>query len=187
MSRTVLLLHSALGLRPAVGRFADELRTHGHRVVVPDFYDGRVFDENGPGLAYRDAVGGRELLARLTPVLDDLPDDAALAGFSLGAAFAQHLAARRPQACALILLHSVSAPRGDWPGVPVQIHRYAHDPFVAEDDLDRLRAAVLAGGARFEDHVTPGDGHLFTDSDLPDHDAAATRATISRVLALLDD
>lgn len=183
---TILLLHSALGLRPAVTRFADALRERGHEVVTPDYYSGNVFDDNCAGLSHRDDVGPAQLLARVRPVIDELPADTALAGFSLGAAFAQRLAADRPQAAAVILMHSVAAPRnGAWSGQPVQVHRYAEDPFVDPADLQALGAAVRASGADFADFVTPGNGHLFTDTDLPEGDAAATAATIDRVAELL--
>ena len=51
----VLLLHSALGLRPGVHAFADRLRELGHEVVVPDYYEGHVFEQEAPGIANRDA------------------------------------------------------------------------------------------------------------------------------------
>lgn len=181
----LLLLHSALGLRSAVGDFADRLRASGHTVDTPDYYDGQVFDDEPSGIAYRDEIGPKELLARLAPALDALPDDAVLAGFSLGAAFAQSLARKRPQARAVILLHSVAAPRGDWSGQPVQVHRYAQDHWIEPADVTALGDAVRASGAAFEDHVVPGSGHLFTDLGTPDGDAGATDATIERVTALL--
>jgi len=183
---TILLLHSAFGLRPAVTRFADALREHGHEVVAPDYYGGHVFDDTCAGLSHRDDVGPAKLLAGLRPVVEELPADTVLAGFSLGAAFAQRLAADRPEARAVILMHSVAAPRGGtWSGQPVQVHRYAEDPFVDEADLEALAGAVRASGAAFEDFVTPGKGHLFTDPDMPDGDAEATAATVERIAALL--
>lgn len=183
---TILLLHSALGLRPAVARFADALRERGHDLVVPDYYAGNVFDDNCAGLSHRDDVGPAQLLARVRPVIDELPADTALAGFSLGAAFAQRLAADRPEAAAVILMHSVAAPRGGtWSGQPVQVHRYAEDPFVDPADLQALGDAVRSSGADFEDFVTAGKGHMFTDADLPEGDADATAATIGRIAELL--
>ncbi|WP_265442439.1 dienelactone hydrolase family protein [Flexivirga meconopsidis] len=183
---TILLLHSALGLRPAVTRFADQLRERGYDVVSPDYYAGNVFDDTNAGLSHRDDIGPAQLLKRVRPVVDELPDDAVLAGFSLGAAFAQRLAADRPDARAVILMHSVAAPRNDqWSGQPVQVHRYAEDPFVTESDLVALGEAVRGSGASFEDFVTPGKGHLFTDTDLPDGNAAATATTVDRIDALL--
>ncbi|MBD2759459.1 dienelactone hydrolase family protein [Yimella sp. cx-573] len=181
----VLLLHSALGLRPAVREFAHTLEQLGHTITVPDFYDGEVFDSEDDGVGYRDRVGAKELFRRILPVVEQLPADAALAGFSLGSAFAQTLAATRPEAAGVILMHSVAAPFGRWPGAPVQVHRYAVDPWVEQEDVDALRASVEAEGTSFEDFVTPGRGHLFTDVHGPDGDAEATALTIERIDALL--
>ncbi len=178
----ILLLHSALGLRPAVLEYADLLRDAGHTVHTPDYYDGHVFDGND-GLAYRDEVGGRALFGRLS--LDNLPEDAVLAGFSLGAAFAQRLAADRPAARAVVLLHSLGAPRGPWPGQPVQVHRHTEDPFISQADVLALKSAVLASGAAFEDVVVPGKGHLFTDLDDVDGDRHLRDDSVARMLALL--
>lgn len=181
---TLLLLHSAAGLRPGVEEFAERLRASGHEVRTPDFYDGLVFDGTD-GIAYRDRIGGRALLARLDAAIAALPSDAALGGFSLGAAFAQRLAADRPGAAAVFLMHHASGPRGAWSGPDVQVHRYAEDPWIVPAEVAALGEAVSASGARFDDHVVPGTGHLFTDVDDPDHDAAATTATLDALDAAL--
>jgi len=175
----ILLLHSALGLRRAVLDFADRLRDLGHAVDAPDFYAGHVFDDEAAGIAHRDAHP--EYFDHVRAIAQSLPDDTVLAGFSLGSWFAQRLAAKRPQARAAILLHSAGAPRGDWSGVPVQVHRHAVDPWIEPTDIAALGDAVTASGAPFEDHVTPGQGHLFTDLDGPDADAAATALTLERI------
>ena len=176
----IVLFHSALGLRTAVLDFADALRGLGHIVVTPDYYDGHVFVSTDDGLAHRDAVGVRALMDRARTALDDAPADAVLAGFSLGAFFAQAFAAKRPDARAAVLLHNVEAPRdGTWNGVPVQVHRHAVDPFISEPDVTALRDAVTASGAPFDDVVAPGEGHLFTDLATPDGDAAACDASIA--------
>lgn len=179
----ILLLHSALGLRPAVLDFGERLRERGHDVSAPDFYEGHVFDHEPEGIAHRDAHP--EYFDHVRDLANDLPADTAFAGFSLGAWFAQRLAAKRPQARAAILLHSAAAPRGTWSGVPVQVHRHATDPWIDPIDVTNLGAAVAASGAAFEDHVTPGEGHLFTDLDGPDGDLAATNATLERIDAFL--
>jgi len=41
---TVVLFHSVLGVRRGELDAADRLRAGGHDVLVPDLYDGRVFD-----------------------------------------------------------------------------------------------------------------------------------------------
>lgn len=182
---TILLLHSAMGLRPAVTEFAEALEQRGHTLVVPDYYEGEVFDDADAGIEYRDRVGAKTLFKRILPVVEKLPDDAVLSGFSLGSAFAQTLAATRGQSRGIVLMHSVAAPFGRWPGPPVQVHRYEVDDWIDTDDLAALRASVEAEGASFEDFVTPGKGHLFTDVHGPDGDAEATAKTIERIDALL--
>ncbi len=184
----VLLLHSAMGLRPAVRRLAGELAGLGHELVVPDYYEGRVFDDATAGTEHRDTVGAGTLFQRVQShltTLEELRPDAVLAGLSLGAAFAQALARHRPRARAVVLLHHVTTPRVPWAGQPVQVHRYAEDPWVDPADVTLLAGAVRESGARFEDHVTPGRGHLFTDLDLPDGDAAATARTVARIHTFL--
>lgn len=178
---TILLLHSALGLRPAVGDFAARLEVLGHDIVTPDFYDGQVYDRARHGIAHRDRIGPPALLDRVRAATTDLPDDAVLAGFSLGAWLAQRLAFGRPRARALILLHSCEAPTKPWPGIHTQLHRYAVDPWVRRSDVAALSAAVAASGAPYEDWVTPGEGHLFTDAGTADWSAEATAATMERI------
>ncbi|MFC7485754.1 dienelactone hydrolase family protein [Knoellia sp. CPCC 206453] len=179
----ILLLHSALGLRPAVGDFAERLRELGHHVEAPDFYEGHVFDDEAAGIAHRDAHP--EYFDHVRAIAAELPADTAFAGFSLGSWFAQRLAAKRPEARAAILLHSAGAPKGHWSGVPVQLHRHAVDPWIDPSDVAGLGEAVGASGAVFEDHITPGQGHLFTDLDGPDGDVQATARTIERIDSFL--
>lgn len=180
---SILLLHSALGLRPGVDDFAERLRGHGHEVSVPDFYEGHVFDVEAEGIAHRDAHP--EYFEHVRSIADGLPEETVLAGFSLGSFFAQRLAAKRPGSRAAILMHSVTAPRRPWSGVPVQVHRYATDPWISPPDVEALGEAVRASSAPFEDHVTAGRGHLFTDPQGPDFDEAARDATIERIVAFL--
>lgn len=180
---TILLLHSALGLRPGVHEFAERLRERGHAVSVPDVYEGHVFDRQADGIAHRDAHP--EYFEHVREVADGLAVDTVFAGFSLGSWFAQRLAANRPESGGAILMHSCAAPRRPWSGVPVQVHRYESDPWIDPADVPALGEAVRASGAPFEDHVTPGRGHLFTDSQHADFDADATSATVERIDAFL--
>lgn len=182
---SIMVLHTALGRRPGVLAFADRLRDRGHDVVVPDYYEAHVFDDVASGLGYRDEVGQRTLLRRLSAALSDLPEDAALAGLSLGAAFAGHIALRRPAARAVVLLHYAAAPARAWSGCPTQVHRHESDPFIDPQEVVRLGEAVTSSGATFEDWVTPGEGHVFIDPDLPGFDEQATQLTVERIDAFL--
>lgn len=183
----ILLLHSALGRRPGVVQLSERLAAHGHEVVTPDFYEGHVFDDESAGVAFRDEVGARALYERVIRLTEDLPDHAALMGLSLGAAFAQKLAETRPRARGVALLHHAGRPRGAWPGQPVQVHRRARDPWIEPADVAYLGEVVRASGAAFEDLVTPGAGHLFTDPGQPEYDEPATSRAVEAVDRMLRD
>ena len=58
---------------------------------------------------------------------------------------------------------------------------------IAKRDVDAARELVgIVGPELGELFVYPGDGHLFFDSSLPDHDPAATELALSRSRTLLD-
>jgi dienelactone hydrolase len=110
MDEHVIVFHSALGMRPAVGRFAARLRGGGHTVHTPDVYDGQVFDDVAAGAAARDAIGVLELIKRAQAAVEDLPPGLVYVGFSMGTGAAELLAGTRPGARAAILMHGALAP-----------------------------------------------------------------------------
>jgi dienelactone hydrolase len=182
----VLLFHHAQGLTDGVQAFADDLRAAGHRVVVPDLYEGRVFASVEDGVAHAEEVGLDVLVERGVAAAEDLPSAIVYAGFSLGAMPAQRLAQQRPGARAAILYHS-AVPLGEygdrWPDdVPLQLHVMVDDPF---DDLPVMQDLVARTGGQL--FTYPGDAHLFTDRSLDDHDPEAARLVLERTLDLLGD
>lgn len=185
---TVVLFHSALGLRPAVTRMADRLRAAGHEVVTPDLYRGKVFDRLEDGVAHRDEVGIEELSARAGAAVASLPSDVVYAGMSMGAASATYLALTRPGGRGAVLLHGVIPPQmmgvEQWPAdLPVLVHRSAEDPWVDDEQVALFHRAVPSSA--LTEHVHPGASHLFTDEDLPEHDAAASERVVGSVLHFL--
>lgn len=186
----LVLFHSALGLRPAILRFAERLRAAGHRVHAPDVYDGETFTTVEAGVAKRDAIGRPELMRRWRASVEALPDALVYLGWSLGAMGAAQLAGTRPGARGLILLHDATSPEwfgiSRWPStVPVQLHRAERDPWVEASEVEALRRAVTASGARFEEHVYPGETHLFDDPGVQGHDPRSTERLQEQVLAFL--
>lgn len=166
----IVLFHSALGLRPALLRLADRLRTDGHTVYTPDLFEGRVFERLEDGVAHRDALGIPAMMQRASSALAGLPEEVFLLGYSMGAAAAQWLAATRPKIRGVVLVHGALPPAAfgitQWPDVPLQIHVGSEDPWVDASAVDSLPAEV---------HRYDAPGHLFTDEDSPDYhpDAAA--------------
>jgi dienelactone hydrolase len=189
----VLLFHSVLGLRAGVLEAADRLRAAGHTVHTPDYYAGRTFDEYPPAFEWLESIGGiPDVIARGTAAAAELPAGLVYAGFSLGGVPAELLAATRPGAKGLILLHTAIPLDGlgvpEWPTtVPVQVHFATADPYRDKAELDSFEASVRASGAPYELFDYPGSGHLFTDRALAgEYDEASAELLFSRVLAFLD-
>lgn len=170
---TVALFHSALGLRPAIGTFAEHLRARGHAVHTPDLYDGEVFEDLDAGIAKRDAVGIDELFARAQRAVADLPADTVYAGFSMGAAAAQAMALSQPGAHGAILIDGAvplsAIGLSTWPAdVAVQLHAVTDDPWFPRAEIDEFLDGV-PDDVR-EVHLYDGRGHLVFDDAWPDHD-----------------
>lgn len=176
----LILFHSMYGLRPAVHEAAERLRAAGHHVVVPDLFDGRTADTVEEGMAIKDEYGRDELLRRA--VAASAPhSDAGLVygGFSLGASLAQTVALADERARGLVMLHG-TADLGDdvtADGLPVQLHVADPDPFEPHDWQTAWYLRMRKAGADVEVFRYPGAGHLYTDPELPDHDAEAAERT----------
>jgi dienelactone hydrolase len=189
MRQEVVLFHSALGLRPAVSAFADQLRAAGHVVHTPDFFDGEVFDTLADGIVKRDRLGVPELIARAQSAVADLPPEIVLAGFSMGTGAAEFLAGTRPGARGVVLMHGAFAPVSfgidPWPHVPVQAHYASGDPGVDVDGVAALESAARAVDAPIDVHIYDRGGHLFEDSDYEGYDARSAQLMMERVLEFL--
>jgi dienelactone hydrolase len=188
----VLLFRHAQGLTPGVRAFAEDLRTAGHSVHLPDLFEGRTFKSIEEGLAYINETGFDDMRERGVRFADELSSQLVYAGFSFGVLPAQKLAQTRPGARGALLFYSCLPVSGEWAfgpwpkGVPVQIHGMDKDPvFAGEGDIDAARE-IVAKAEDAELFLYPGDQHYFADSSLPSYDADATRLLTRRVLALLD-
>jgi dienelactone hydrolase len=183
----VLLLHHAHGLTPGCRSFADQLRSAGHAVQVPDLYEGRTFTELEEGVRHAEQVGFDAIIERGRSAAMDLPDGLVYLGLSLGALPAQALTQQRPGAKGAVLLgacNPASEFGSGWPrGVPLQIHAMEGDEWMEFDVARELEATVE--GAQLV--LYPGDGHLFVDEGLADYDEQAAALFKSRVLSLLDE
>lgn len=180
----VVLFHSALGLRPAVRRFAAALREAGHQVTTPDLFEGAVFEQLEDGAARRDAIGIPTLLGRAVASVEGLESDLVYAGFSMGAAAAQMLALTRPGARGVLLMHGaiplemLGVER--WPdGLPGQIHYAEADPWM---DLSVPNAIACPDVELFR---YSGQSHSFADEDSPDYVPDHAQSMLARVRAFL--
>jgi dienelactone hydrolase/uncharacterized damage-inducible protein DinB len=184
----VVVFHHAQGLTDGVRQFAGQLREAGHRVTVPDLYDGKTFGTLEDGIGYAQEVGFGTIIERGRAAAESLPNEIVYVGFSLGVLPAQMLAQTRPGAKGALLLHAcvpVSEFGDGWPGdTPVQVHAMDADPLFVAEDLPAARELVTMTWAA-ELFLYPGDKHLFTDSSLPAYDEAAAALLMQRVLGFL--
>jgi dienelactone hydrolase len=188
---TVVIFHSALGLRRDVRMLADRLSEAGNSVRPIDLFEGATFDDLSLGAARRDSIGIPELMRRAQHGVQGLADEIVYLGFSMGAALAELLAATAPGARGAVLIGGALAPSAlgleRWPSaVAVELHHVAAVPLVDMAQVAALRDAVRAATARFDAFTYSGSGHLFTDPDLPGYDPASTEKLYKRVLRFVD-
>lgn len=181
----IVLFHHAVGLTAGVRELGDKLATAGHKVHLPDLYQGRTFGDLDSGVAHAESVGFEEIVSRGSAAVQDLPGELVYAGLSLGVMPAQNLAQTRRGAAAALLLHSfvpIAAFSESWPaGVPVQMHVMEDDEWGDVDVARQLDAEI----AESELFLYPGSAHLFSDSAVDGYDAAATEVMLDRILAFL--
>ena len=176
----VILFHHAQGLIRGVQAFADELRAAGHRVTVPDLYEGATFSVLEDGVAHAERIGMDGIIDRGVAAAATLPAAIVYAGFSLGVLPAQKLAQTRPGALGALLYHEGLAPStfgAAWPDqVALQVHVSEHDQWAELDVVQQL----VKDAADAELYLYPGSAHLFTDATLADYDEPAARLVLER-------
>ena len=181
---TVLLFHSILGLRAAEREIAARFEHGGHRVILPDLFDGRTAEGYEAGFALKDRIGDESILARAASAVAAVPEDAVLSGVSFGGFMVGRFWGDRPKAAGALLFAGIApwmSPRRA--GFPVAAHVARPDPF--DDEAVFEGWATKAGDVSLELHRYDGAGHYFLDRTLPDYDERATEACMQRSLAFL--
>ena len=185
---SILLFHHVLGLTPGVEALGERLTEAGHRVRVPDLFEGRRFDDIPSGIAHLTEVSIPGLLARADRTADEAEAAEYVIGISMGVLAAQYLAQTRPGLRGAVLLESFVPPDnfGSWPkGLPAQIHGLERDPeFALSGDLDAARAFVATEPSA-ELFLYDGDGHLFMDRSLASWHPVHAETVTRRMLAFL--
>lgn len=185
----IVCFHHAQGLTPGVQELADRFREAGHRVHLPDLYEGRVFADLGSGVEHAEAIGFAELVDRGVRAAEPVTAPVVV-GLSMGVLPAMRVAMTRTDVRAAALLHACVPPDqlgGTWPArLPTQVHGMDEDPeFAAAGDLAAARALAEASDL-VRVFTYPGDAHLFTDPSLPVYDDLAAGQVVDRILTLLD-
>jgi len=181
----VVVFHHAHGVTSGLRMFADRLVSAGHRVMIPDLFDGETFDDVEDGVAYAESVGFDTIIDRGAAAASAVDGQFATIGFSLGVLPAQHLAQTHSRVVGAVLCHAaigLGTFADGWPErVGLQLHNSERD---AWGDIDDARAlAVAVPGAELYEYDTAA--HLVTDSSLADYDPAIAELVVDRALAFL--
>lgn len=181
----VIVYHHALGVTAGVQAFADRLIAAGHRVMVPDLYEGETFATVDEGVEHAEAVGFDTIIDRGVAAATATDGRFAVVGFSLGVLPAQNLAQTHRRAAGAVLCHA-AIPLGtfadSWPeGVALQLHNAPDDGWGDFAEAEALAAAVP--GAELFAYET--SAHLAADSSTDDYNADIAEQIIGRTLALL--
>ena len=184
----ILLFHHAIGLTDGVRGLADTLRADGHTVHTPDLFDGRTFDDPGPGVAFAQEVGEEHLRSAARAAADALPPDLVYAGFSLGGMSAEQLALTRPGARGCLLYHTgipvefFLEGATAWPDdLPLQMHITEDDVY---EDTPYCRAIAESSPAA-ELFLYPGSAHLFAEAGYREPDPVLAEQLTDRTLSFL--
>lgn len=171
---TVLVIHSALGLRPAVTELAEAVRALGHEVVAPDFFEGRTFDTYDPAMAHLKEHGAAAN-QRVAGAYAALSGPVVTLGFSWGSGHAQRLAESQDNVVGALIVAGGERYSGEWDdggrwrrGIPLACHRTIDDEWVDAEPHAAFVAEAARNGSDVSEYVYPGKGHLFMDAGLPD-------------------
>jgi carboxymethylenebutenolidase len=166
----VLLVHPWWGANPFMTRLADRLAANGFLVSLPDYYEGKMARTEAAAESLRDALDDgaaqRCVEAALRHLAGHGEGKVAVVGLSLGCMFALQAAASAPELVNAMVLFYGTGP-GDFSRLtaPVLGHFASDDPFEPQDEVEALRTALEAGGAKVDLHIYPGAGHWFFESD----------------------
>lgn len=177
---TVMVMHSANGLRHQVRGTIEKLAALGYLAIATDMYGAEV--QAGPPeaahAAYADFQGEGEaqVRARSLAWLDAVkahpdvdPARVAAIGYCFGGHCVLELARAGADLRLVVSYHgTLKTHARAQPGVPrceVVAYCGAHDPFATLEEVDALRQELSDAGARYQITVFGEAAHSFTDPD----------------------
>ncbi|MCW6652227.1 dienelactone hydrolase family protein [Aerococcaceae bacterium NML210727] len=179
MKPLVIIYHSVLGIRGSEKNLADLIRKEGFDVVIPDFYEGKVFNDYDLAMRHLGTFGEEGLEQKAFAMFEEnkkINGDRPVIfiGFSNGCNIAEWMSLKNAETVGTILFHGGLPTKifgfEEWPSkLPVQIYYSKKDPWRLEDQeflqeyLDQLKKSRTK--VDFYDYE--GEGHLFTDPELP--------------------
>lgn len=120
----IALFHHIQGLTDGVAAFAEELRSSGHTVHVPDMFEGHTFGSIEEGFTYARETGFDTIRQRGPAALPESASGLVYAGISFGVTVAQNLAQTSADAAARFSsIRACRPPNSGPPGLPTYRYR----------------------------------------------------------------
>jgi dienelactone hydrolase len=204
---TVMVMHSALGLRHQVRATIEKLAGLGYVAIATDMYGPEI--QTGPQdnvhtgyMAFLDAphlVRERAIawFAAIAahPAVD--PTRIAAIGYCFGGHCVLELARAGAELKLAVSYHGTlkthARAAAGAPRCEIAAYCGAHDPYAPIEDIDALRQELIEAGARYQITVFGQAAHSFTDPNAADlgmdgirYDAMADRMSWAGTVALLE-
>jgi carboxymethylenebutenolidase len=170
----VLVLHAWWGLTPFFKSFCDRLAAAGFVVVAPDLHYGATADTIAEAEALIGLEGDRTQAAaegglaalRAHPAVRGRGLGAV--GFSMGAAWALHLASHFPEdLAAVVVFYGTYVLDFGRSRAAFQGHFAEHDNYEPPESVRALQEALRGAGREVDFHTYAGTGHWFFESNQP--------------------
>jgi carboxymethylenebutenolidase len=196
----VLVLHAWWGLTEPFRRVCDRLAEAGFVALAPDLYRGKttVSVEEAQALVKaldQDVERVRADIAEAVQVLRQ--HDAtrlangrgklALAGFSLGGAYALDMSVTLAEEIAAVITFYATYPGLDYRSAKATYlcHFAEDDPFEPAESVAEMEQELQVAGRPATFYTYPGTKHWFFEENRPEYDAQAARLAWERTIAFL--
>lgn len=201
----VVVLHAWWGLTEPFRQVCDRLAEAGFVALAPDLYQGKTATTVKEAEALASALDGEQERVRgdIAGAVRFLrqpgehessgpADDRgklAVAGFSLGGAYALDASVELPEEVAAVVIFYTTYPGLDYGAAHASylFHFAENDPFEPAESVAEMERELRAAGKPATFYTYPGTTHWFFEANRPDaYDAAAAALAWARTLAFLN-
>jgi carboxymethylenebutenolidase len=196
----VVVLHAWWGLTEPFRHVCDRLAEAGFVALAPDLYRGKTTASVEEAKSFvsalnqdeervrGDIAGAVQVLRQHTAThLANSRGKLALAGFSLGGAYALDMSITLAEEIAAVVTFYAAYPGLDYrrASAAYLCHFAQDDSFEPAESVVEMEQELQAAGRQVTVHTYPGTKHWFFEENRPEYDAQAARLAWERTIAFL--